>query len=136
MHTYSVSLIGGLEDEIASVTTETPSDCCHLTFQYRDKMIKESAEDYFEALCKIRLQLEVEGLIPFCYGASLNVFPSGMSRSMGSGLSAYRFTQGRPALRADIVRIFDSGPDVIPSTVSKQRENYDAWIKSLTQTSN
>jgi len=70
-------------------------------------------------------------LLPFCYGASLNVFPSGMSRDMGLGLKAYRLTKGHQAFNKDLVSIFDAGPDVIPSFVVNQKEYYEDWIESL-----
>ncbi len=54
-----------------------------------------------------------------------------MSRSIGAGLKAYRLTAGRQALTSDLVSIFDSGPDVIPSSVAKQKEYFNDWIRSL-----
>jgi len=96
-------------------------------------MIEASDSDFFEAFCQIRSRLEQERLIPFCYGASLNVFPSGMARDMGAGLSAYRLAMGRGASPSDLVSIFDSGPDVIPSFVSKQEEFFNAWIQATKQ---
>jgi hypothetical protein len=131
MPEHTIHLIGGEDDETATLTTEDRDEVCHITFRYRDRIIEASAEDYFDAFCQIRLQLEPERLIPFCYGASLNVFPSGMSRSMGSGLEAYRLTKGSQALTKDLVGIFDSGPDVIPASVANQKEHFNDWIQSL-----
>ncbi|HEY8991376.1 MAG TPA: hypothetical protein VIM46_05330, partial [Luteolibacter sp.] len=102
-----------------------------IEFRFRNKVIEASASDYFDAFSRIREQLETEHLIPFCYGASLNVFPSGMARDMSAGLSAYRLAMGRHASREDLVRIFDAGPDVIPSSVANQRKHFDDWIQSL-----
>src|SRR5688572_30381318 len=121
MPDHAIHLIGGEDDEAATLATETRSGDCCIIFRFRDKVIEASSSDYFEAFCRIREQLELEGLIPFCYGASLNVFPSGMARDMSSGLSAYRLTIGRHASREDVVRIFDAGPDVIPSFVANQK---------------
>src|SRR5262249_73940 len=113
------------------ITTAEYDELCHVTFQYRGRSLSASAEDFFEALAQVRIQLEPDHLIPFCYGASLNVFPSGMSRGMGSGLKAYRLTMVRQALTNDLVFIFDSGPDVIPASVARQKEYFDDWIESL-----
>lgn len=88
-------------------------------------------DGYFSALCQIRRQLEVSGMLLVCYGASLNVYPSGMSASMGSGEKAYRQTLGKAALTADLVVIFDVGPDIVPATIDAQREFHQQWIKSL-----
>jgi hypothetical protein len=131
MSDHIIHLIGGVDDETGTLTTEDRDDLCHISFHYRDRIIEASADDYFEAFCRIRLQLEPERLIPFCYGASLHVFPSGMSRGMGSGLKAYRLTPGRQALTKDLVSIFDSGHDVIPASVANQKEHYNDWIRSL-----
>lgn len=131
MPEHTIHLIGGEDEETATLTTEDSSEVCHIAFRYRGRIIEANAADYFDAFCQIRLQLEPERLIPFCYGASLHVFPSGMSRSMGSGLKAYRLSAGRQALTKDLVSIFDSGPDIIPSFVANQEEYFDEWIQSL-----
>jgi len=131
MPDHTIHLIGGKDDETATFTTVSRDGLCHITFRYRGKVVEASASDYFDAFCQIREQLQPERLIPFCYGASLNVFPSGMARDQGSGLSAYRLTIGRRASREDFVRIFDSGPDVIPASVADQKQHFDDWIQSL-----
>ena len=131
MSDHTIHLIGGEDDETATLTTEDRGEVCHIAFRYRTRVIEASAEDFFEAFCQIRLQLESERLIPFCYGASLNVHPSGMSRSMGAGSKAYRLTARRQALTKDLVNIFDSGPDVIPASVANQKQHFNDWIQSL-----
>jgi len=86
--------------------------------------------DFFEALSTVRRRaLEPKGLIPFCYGASLNVWPSGMARDMGQGLAAYKMKMGVPA--TELVGIFDQGTDVIPSRVEQQAEFAKEWIGSF-----
>lgn len=86
---------------------------------------------FFDALLDIRKELEKIGLLIICYGASRNVYPSGMSRSMGSGEKAYKLTFGKQALNKDIVKIFDDGPDVDPATIEEQEAYFDKWLKSL-----
>jgi len=130
MSDHAIYLIGGEDDEAARLVTETRNGDCCIIFRFRNKVIEASSSDYFEAFCRIREQLEPDGLIPFCYGASLNVFPSGMARDMSAGLSAYRLTIGRHASREDVVRIFDAGPDVIPSFVANQKSYFDNWLHS------
>jgi hypothetical protein len=104
---------------------------CHVTFAYRGRAIEAEAADYFDALCQIRLELEKELLIPFCYGASLNVYPSGMGRDIGAGLKAYKMTMGKHARTHDLVHIFSEGPDIIPAFVSRQREFFEEWLNPL-----
>ena len=130
MSDHTIHLIGGEDDEAATLTTGPRDGLCHITFRYRGRVIETSARDYFDAFCQVRLQLEPERLIPFCYGASLNVFPSGMARDMGSGLSAYRLTVGHTPAKDALVGIFDSGPDVIPASVANQKEFFNDWLKS------
>ena len=128
---HDIFLIGGSEDERAVIIEEEVGDTCKLTCRYRGKAIDAESSDFFEALCLIRQQLEPEGLIPFCYGASLNVYPSGMARNMGGGLKAYRLTKGEPARMIDLVEIFQSGSDVIPAFVGTQIAFFDEWVASL-----
>lgn len=103
---------------------------CRITLRYGTEKIEASDRDYFEAFCRVREQLEIVGLIPMCYGASRNVFPSGMCRDMGGGLQAYRMKMGSRARREDLVSIFDSGADVDPVSVARQKEFFDEWLES------
>ncbi|MEQ1708293.1 MAG: hypothetical protein ABL864_08170 [Terricaulis sp.] len=88
-------------------------------------------QGYFRALCDLRARLEKDGLFLECYGASKNVYPSPMMESMGYGERAYRLTLGKHATKLDVVGIFESGPDVTPTTVGAQIEYYETWLKSL-----
>lgn len=128
---HHLKLIGGDVNEQAVFAEDERGDDCILTCTYRGKTISAEAPDFFEALCGIRLQLEADGLIPFCYGASLNVYPSPMARGMGGGLKAYRLTRGAPARTADLVAIFSEGSDVVPASVEAQANFYDDWLGSL-----
>ena len=105
-------------------------DCC-LSLQYSGKKIVITEIDYFEAMCRIREELEKENLRPLSYGASRNVFPSGMSRDMGDATLAYRTTLGLQGKMSDLVFIFATGGDVEPVTVSEQKQFHDEWFKSL-----
>ena len=131
MKEYTIHLIGGEDDEAARITSETTDESCELIFQYRGKSITAKAFDCFTAFCQIRKELEKENLIPFCYGASLNVYPSGMCRDMGRGLTAYKFEIGKQATREALVPIFEEGTDVIPSSVENQEQYFNEWLESL-----
>ena len=130
MSNYEIHLNGGNDDAICKFTTAPVGELCGITFQYQGKILEAAATDYFEAFCKIRMRLEFEHLIPFCYGASLNVFPSGMCRDMSAGMKAYRLTLGKKSSQGDLVNIFDEGADVIPASVTLQKEHFDDWLKS------
>jgi hypothetical protein len=132
MSKHSVHLIGGEDGELATVEANSLGrDKCVVAVTYRNKTIHGEGRDYFEALREVRKLMEPDRLIPFCYGASLNVYPSGMSREMAQGMVAYRMTLGRPTRREDLVRIFDAGPDVIPAFVAQQSEYFDDWKNSF-----
>lgn len=131
MTQHCISLIGGSGKETALFTESTVNGFCRLSCEYRGQVIAAEAGDFFEALCMIRLTLEKESLIPFCYGASLNVFPSNMARQMGLGHSAYRMEMGTPAKRESLVPIFAQGEDVVPASVERQRAYFDDWVASL-----
>jgi hypothetical protein len=84
MTEYKIFLIGADNDDYGILQlSSSPSKSCEIVFKFKDIILTATDTDYFDAFCKIRLQLEAYNLIPFCYGASLNVYPSGMSREMG-----------------------------------------------------
>jgi hypothetical protein len=128
--TFSVRLVGGSDGERATFEINDVKNRCLLTCRYRDKTISSDATDFFEALVSIRRQLQADGLAPYCYGASLNVFPSGMARDMGQGLKAYKLTLGKHAKSADLVDIFDEGTGVAPADVDAQEQFYRDWLGS------
>jgi hypothetical protein len=127
----TVYLIGGEDGEQATFTLHDQADECRLRCAVRGTIMESTASDYFQALCIVRERLFQDGLIPFCYGASLNVYPSGMARDMGQGLKAYKTTFGTPARSADLVGIFGEGADVIPASVEAQEKHFRDWIASL-----
>ncbi|OWJ59078.1 hypothetical protein [Inquilinus limosus] len=127
---HQIVLIGGEDGEQAVFAEDSSHGTCKLTCAYRGKTIEAEASDFFEALCLVRHQLEPEGLIPFCYGASLNVYPSGMARDMGRGLKAYRLTKGKSVNGADIVETFGTGPDVVPASVQAQETFWREWLSA------
>ncbi|TCR93297.1 hypothetical protein [Rhizobium sp. BK376] len=128
MKQVELHLIGGGEDEVAlfNLIDEYPN--CRLQCEYRDRRLEATASDFFEALCVVRNMMATDGLIPFCYGASLNVYPSGMARDMGRGLKAYKLKKGHRA--EELVEIFAEAADVIPSSVERQREFWQDWLAS------
>jgi hypothetical protein len=115
----------------AFLSYDEDGDACRVELEYNGASLIGDGADFFDALCAVRQVLEEKGALLNCYGASLNVFPSGMTRDMGAGLKAYKLTPGQRGRMQDLVRIFDTGTDVQPSTVVAQREYFDAWLKSF-----
>ena len=130
MSQHAVFVIGGDDDEQCMVDTAPLDGLCHLVLTFRDHRYEASATDYFEALCRVRQELEDIGILLFCYGASLNVYPSGMCRDMSAGMKAYRLTKGCKPTRESLVGIFDSGHDVIPASVAAQKQHFDDWFSA------
>lgn len=127
---YTLLVVGGAENEVVSLQNASEAGPYCLTCSARDRSHSEVSSDYFDAFAKIRSNfLEPLGLTPFCYGASLNVWPSAMGRQMGAGLQAYQVAMGQSG--GHLVWIFDSGPDVIPSSVEEQRDHALHWRESL-----
>jgi hypothetical protein len=88
-------------------------------------------EDVFDALCDLRLMLEQRGWMLRCVGTDVDVYPSGMSRSMSGGRKVYRLRPGRPAAMADLVDVFDMSVAQKGSTVAEQRAFFERWLESL-----
>ncbi len=78
--------------------------------------------DAFEALCVIRERLEPLGWRVGVAGAQVNVWPSGMARDQGGGLSAYRITARGGE---DVVDTFAPVDPATVTTLSDQKAEID-----------
>ena len=116
--------------------TEREDGQCEVGVLHSGERLSALAGDFFEALLAVRVQLESRGLLLGVRGATRDVWPSAMSRQMGSGLQAYRMALGRQAFSADLVNIFETSSDVVPATIRTQTEYRDAWFNSLGGESN
>ena len=131
MEQIELDVQGGSGNGRALLSYDEDGDSCRVQLEYAGACLAGDGADFFDALCNVRRVLEKNGALLNCYGASLNVFPSGMSWDMGRGLKAYELTIGQGGRMQDLVRIFDTGPDVQPATVAAQREYFDAWTRSF-----
>jgi hypothetical protein len=132
-----ISSDGGFVQGEFLLWEESPEDAdrVRLAVTFGDEEIARDADDFFAALRSIRAVLWVAGLTPRCYGSSRNVYPSGMTRGMGTGDKAYRLYLGRRGRTEDIVDIFEDGSDVDPVSVQVQETYYREWLGSLTSDS-
>jgi hypothetical protein len=87
--------------------------------------------DLSDAFNALRRELEKMGLQLLCAGARQDVFPSGMSRSMGGGRKAYITRLGFPG--GPLVDIFDYSESEILSSIAQQEKFHKEWIESLRQ---
>src|SRR5688500_9437217 len=108
METRSIKVVlhdGSVKDCVVEIPTLSPP--WKLVFSGIDLNRNEfSGCDLFDAFIALREALEEIGALPLCAGARPDVFPSGMSRSMGGGRKAYVTRIGEPARMADLVDIF------------------------------
>jgi hypothetical protein len=93
--------------------------------------LEGAGESLFDALTALRRELEPQGFRLRCAGSAVDVYPSGMSRSMGDGRKAYRLTPGEPGLTKDLVDIFDVSEKDAPATVAEQEAFFQRWVESL-----
>jgi hypothetical protein len=90
--------------------------------------VEARANDAFEALCLVREELEPRGWRLGVAGAQVDVWPSGMARDQGGGLSAYRMTaQGAQGL----VDTFEPVDPATVSTVAEQRAQADRVYEKI-----
>jgi hypothetical protein len=124
---YKVHLLGGEKGEVGTFFAERDGDLYTVTFKYRDKEVNAKESDCFTAFSLIRIYLVEEGLTPFCYGVSLNVYVSEEMRQTGHGLVGLRLYPRKQSHPRHMVRIFDDGPDVIPASLEDQEAFYEEW---------
>lgn len=131
----SCRLLCSFDDQIQDCTitlieSDTDDDVA-IEFRVNDIVIIQNDVTFFEALVKIRIKLEQNGIKLFCQGCRKNVYPSPMMLAMGSGDKAYVLTLGRQAKMSDMVSIFEKCEFEEYATVKEQRAFYEKWIKSL-----
>ncbi|WP_461509467.1 hypothetical protein [Rhodopirellula baltica] len=117
--------------QIGAVRLHDDSDDSLIELSFDGNTFTGTGDDFFDAFCQIREQLEPLGLLPQCCAAHRRAFPSGMSRSMGGGVKLYRLTLGKQALMDDLIHMFDTGDDIEPVSVADQRAFFGKWIGSL-----
>ena len=108
------------------------SERYRVTLKYAERVVSDESDiGFFDALRKLRLFLEQDECLPWCFGASEDVYPSPMQESMGPAILAYRTQLGQQASSEDIVNIFDADASVKPATVEQQRLFHQKWLQSL-----
>lgn len=132
MEHYKIILVSDCRSPlIGSVRLYDDSDDSLIELSFDGSTLSGTGDDFFEAFCKIREQLELHGLLPHCYAAHLQAFPSGMSRSMGGGVKLFRLTISKQASLADLIHMFDTDDSVDPVKVADQRAFFEKWTNSL-----
>lgn len=89
--------------------------------------------DMFEALVRLRRQLEPDGLAVAVQGSRRDTYPSGMARDMGGAMQVYVMRPGLPGRREDLVKALDDASPEQIATVDEQRAFAVAWRAGLGQ---
>lgn len=90
-----------------------------------------SANNYFDALCLLRMELEKKHIQLLCNGAVKEVYPSNMQLTMGCCRTGYIQYMGMRAQKKDIVDLFEYDVTLTPCDVTEQIEYHNRWLKSL-----
>jgi hypothetical protein len=90
-----------------------------------------AAFDAFDALMKLRLEAEPDGVQICCNGARRNAWSSGMQRDMGAGFSTYLLRLGSPGERPESVATLAPAPAAEVATVEEQRAFHEEWLGEL-----
>ena len=93
--------------------------------------IDAGADDMFEALVRIREQLEPQGWFVAVQGSRLDVFPTAMQREMAGGLNVQVMRMGEHARLGDVVETFAEAEPSTLATVAAQRERAEDWMRSV-----
>jgi hypothetical protein len=131
-----VTLVRGDERQQAVIhwalqTPNGPGERFRMQLEWSGDPIQVGAGDLFEALVRVRGQLEPEGWFIAIHGSRVDVYPSAMQREMASGLNAYVLRIGEPARLEDIVETLQpADPDTL-ATVAAQRECAEKWERSV-----
>ncbi|MEU5015778.1 hypothetical protein AB0G35_37095 [Streptomyces sp. NPDC021749] len=88
------------------------------------------ADDCFEALIRIREQIEPQGWLLGVNGSRRDTWPSGMCRGTG-GFLVYRLTPGLRPTSADRIQTFQPAPRETLATVAEQVAFEEQWSQSL-----
>jgi hypothetical protein len=108
-----------------------PSDLYRAQLDWSGEPIDVGAGDMFEALVRIREQLEPQGWLVAVQGSRLDTYPSGMQRDMGGGLSVYVIRIGEPVRLEDVVDTFAEADPSLLATVDAQRRHAADWKRSI-----
>ncbi len=93
----------------------------------RGDLFTATGPDMFEALLRLRRQLEPYGYAVAVQGARRDVWPSGMARDMGGGMKAHVMRPGQDATLSGLVQTLDDAPVDLLGTIAEQEKHRDSW---------
>ena len=128
---FSIKCIEKNLERAAVIRLIENEDTVTIKLLFGELMLVKEGDNYFEALIKLREELEKMDVKLLCKGCCKNVYPSAMLLSMGTGRKAYTLTYGEQAKMSSLVDIFDVCLLDEYATVRDQSEYFEKWILSL-----
>ncbi len=110
---------------------EQLDDSVKIVLKNKEQTMAFSADNYFDALEKLRRYLEDRNEKILCKGSNENVYPSAMQLNAGSGRNAYSLALGRQAKLVDVVDIFEESDFDSCVSCDKQNDFFERWTESL-----
>jgi Clp amino terminal domain, pathogenicity island component len=130
-----VTLVRGDERQQAVIhwawQGRTGPDLYRAQLDWSGEPIDVGADDMFEALVRIREQLEPQGWFVAVQGSRLDVFPTAMQREMAGGLNVQVMRMGEQARLGDVVETFAEADPSTLAMVAAQRERAEEWMRSV-----
>lgn len=120
----------GLEMD-AIIELSENEDNVRIKFILEEVIFEKEDETFFEALIKMRKDLEKMDIKLLCKGCCKNVYPSAMILKMGAGRKAYTLTYGEQAKMNSLVDIFAPCSIEQYGTVQQQADFFASWIESI-----
>jgi hypothetical protein len=128
----TVWLVRGDERQSAIVRwwpeEEKGHDVYQVQLERAESTLRARAMDAFEALVRIREQLEPQGWLVAVQGSRRDAYPSGMARDMGGGQQIYVLHPGEPAHHSDLVDTFAEADPALLATVAEQKHHWEEWL--------
>jgi ClpA/ClpB-like protein len=107
------------------------SDLYRAQLDWSGEPIDVGAHDMFEALVRIREQLEPQGWFVAVQGSRLDTFPSEMQREMAGGLNVNVLRMSEQVRLGDVAETFADADPGLLATVAAQREHAAEWERSV-----
>jgi hypothetical protein len=132
----AVRLVSGGERQEATIrwgwqARNGPEELYWAQLEWAGPRVDVAADDLFEALVRIREQLEPHGWFVAVQGSRLDSFPSGMQRETAGGLRVYVMRMGEPTRPEDVIETFAEADPSLLATVTAQRKRAEDWARSV-----
>lgn len=114
---------------ISTLLAKKTNDACELTL--RNDALEEcyvSSDDFSSALLDLRERIEKTGWRQLVKGVARNVWASGMSRSMGGWIKAYKLEKGIAASLDRMVNISEAADEAEVGTFAEQQAFFWHWF--------